>query len=68
MAGITTVKGDEDIMVITSNGVMIRFEVANVSQTKRATMGVRLIKINAAEQVSTMAKVDHEQNDSAEKE
>ena len=68
LAGITTVKGDEDIMVITSNGVMIRFEVANVSQTKRATMGVRLIKINDAEQVSTMAKVDHEQNDSAEKE
>ena len=68
LAGITTVKGDEDIMVITSNGVMIRFEVANVSQTKRATMGVRLIKINAAEQVSTMAKVDHEQNDSEEKE
>ena len=67
LAGITTVKGDEDIMVITSNGVMIRFEVANVSQTKRATMGVRLIKINDAEQVSTMAKVDHEQNDSAEK-
>lgn len=68
LAGITTVKGDEDIMVITSNGVMIRFEVANVSQTKRATMGVRLIKINAAEQVSTMAKVDHEQNGSEEKE
>ena len=68
LAGITTVKGDEDIMVITSNGVMIRFEVANVSQTKRATMGVRLIKINDAEQVSTMAKVDHEQNDSEEKE
>ncbi len=68
LAGITTVKGDEDIMVITSNGVMIRFEVANVSQTKRATMGVRLIKINATEQVSTMAKVDHEQNDSEEKE
>ena len=68
LAGITTVKGDEDIMVITSNGVMIRFEVDNVSQTKRATMGVRLIKINAAEQVSTMAKVDHEQNDSEEKE
>ena len=68
LAGITTVKGDEDIMVITSNGVMIRFEVANVSRTNRATMGVRLIKINDAEQVSTMAKVDHEQNDSAEKE
>ena len=68
LAGITTVKGDEDIMVITSNGVMIRFEVAKVSQTKRATMGVRLIKINATEQVSTMAKVDHEQNDSEEKE
>lgn len=68
LAGITTVKGDEDIMVITSNGVMIRFEVVNVSQTKRATMGVRLIKINDAEQVSTMAKVDHEQNDSEEKE
>lgn len=68
LAGITTVKGNEDIMVITSKGVMIRFEVVNVSQTKRATMGVRLIKVNDAEQVSTMAKVDHEQINSNEKE
>ncbi|RHW48523.1 DNA gyrase subunit A [Bombilactobacillus bombi] len=60
LAGIATVMGNEDIMVITSNGVMIRFEVANVSQTKRATMGVRLIKINDDAKVSTMAKVDHE--------
>ncbi|MBA1433761.1 DNA gyrase subunit A [Bombilactobacillus bombi] len=63
LAGITTVDGSEDIMVITSNGVLIRFEVAKVSQTKRATMGVRLMKISDDAHVSTMAKVDHEETE-----
>ena len=60
LAGMTTVNGDEDIMVITDKGVMIRFNLANVSQTGRATLGVKLINLDDDATVSTMAKVEAE--------
>ena len=61
LAGLTTVNGDEDIMVITNKGVLIRFNVAGVSQTGRATLGVHLINLEEDAFVSTMAKVDPEE-------
>lgn len=64
LAGITTVEGHEDIMIITDKGVLIRFAVSDVSQTGRATLGVRLMKTNDDAIVSTMAKVEPE-SDSA---
>ena len=39
---------------------MIRFKVANVSQTGRATLGVRLIRVDDEAKVATMAKVEAE--------
>ena len=60
LAGLTTVTGQEDIMVMTNQGVMIRFNIATVSQTGRATLGVRLIRLDDNGQVATMAKVDPE--------
>nr|WP_225362954.1 DNA gyrase subunit A [Apilactobacillus quenuiae] len=60
LSGLTTVKGDEDIMLVTDEGVMIRFNVADVSQTGRATLGVHLIKIDENSRVSTVAKVSNE--------
>lgn len=60
LAGLTTVTGDEDIMLVTDKGVMIRFNVADVSQTGRATLGVHLIKIDEDSRVSTVAKVSNE--------
>lgn len=60
LAGLTTVKGDEDIMLITNTGVIIRFNVSAVSQTGRATLGVRVIRVAEEVKVSTMAKVDAE--------
>lgn len=60
LAGITTVTGDEDILLITDKGVIIRFDVATVSQTGRATLGVRLMKMEEESIVVTMAKVEPE--------
>nr|WP_125756862.1 DNA gyrase subunit A [Lacticaseibacillus hegangensis] len=57
LAGVTTVDGTEDIMVITDAGVMIRFNIATVSQTGRSTLGVRLIKVDDGAKVATMAKL-----------
>ncbi|WP_054662804.1 DNA gyrase subunit A [Lacticaseibacillus camelliae] len=57
LAGVTTVDGTEDIMVITDAGVMIRFNIDTVSQTGRSTLGVRLIKVDDGAKVATMAKL-----------
>ncbi|MFD1392725.1 DNA gyrase subunit A [Lacticaseibacillus jixianensis] len=60
LAGVTTVEGTEDIMVITDAGVMIRFNIDTVSQTGRSTLGVRLIRVDDGAKVATMAKLDPE--------
>lgn len=60
LAGMTIVSGQEDIMVTTTQGVMIRFNVDSVSQTGRATLGVRLIRLEGNAKVATLAKVEHE--------
>ena len=60
LAGLTTVTGEEDIMLITDQGVMIRFGVEDVSQTGRATLGVHLIRMTDGAKVATMAKVEKE--------
>ncbi|ALS02385.1 DNA gyrase subunit A [Enterococcus silesiacus] len=60
LAGLTTVRGDEDILVITNKGVIIRFNVDSVSQTGRATLGVRLMRMEDDAKVVTMAVVEPE--------
>ncbi|WP_125702175.1 DNA gyrase subunit A [Lacticaseibacillus daqingensis] len=65
LAGVATVNGDEDIMVMTDSGVMIRFSIADVSQTGRATLGVRLIRVDDGAKVATMAKVAPEPDEPA---
>ena len=60
LAGLTTVSGNEDIMLITDKGVIIRFNVSTVSQTGRSTLGVRLMKMEADTKVVTMAAVEPE--------
>lgn len=65
LAGLTTLDGDEDIMLVTDKGVMIRFSGSDVSETGRATLGVHLIRLADDTTVATMAKVDKE-DDSAD--
>ncbi|MCU5746452.1 DNA gyrase subunit A [Staphylococcus sp. SQ8-PEA] len=58
---ITTVNGDEDIMVVTNHGVIIRMDVQNISQNGRAAQGVRLIRLGENQHVATVAKVKEEE-------
>ena len=61
LAGLTTVNGDEDILLIKNKGVIIRFNVDSVSQTGRATLGVRLMRMEDGAKVVTMAVVEPEE-------
>ncbi|EOL49198.1 DNA gyrase subunit A [Enterococcus phoeniculicola] len=63
LAGLTTVTGEEDVMLITDKGVIIRFSVGTVSQTGRSTLGVRLMKMEAEAKVVTMAIVAPEEEE-----
>lgn len=57
LAGLLTVKGDEDLMVITDTGVMIRTNVANISQTGRSTMGVKVMRLDQDAKIVTFTSV-----------
>ncbi|HGK7331271.1 TPA: DNA gyrase subunit A [Streptococcus suis] len=58
LAGLITVSGTEDIMVITDTGVIIRTSVANISQTGRSTMGVKVMRLDQEAKIMTFALVD----------
>ena len=57
VAGLMTVKGDEDLMIITDTGVMIRTNVANISQTGRSTMGVKVMRLDQDAKIVTFTTV-----------
>ncbi|HEW3117014.1 TPA: DNA gyrase subunit A [Streptococcus pneumoniae] len=57
LAGLMTVQGDEDVMIITDTGVMIRTNLANISQTGRATMGVKVMRLDQDAQIVTFTTV-----------
>ena len=63
LAGIVTVSGDEDIMVITDTGVIIRTAVANISQTGRVTQGVKVMRLDDTARIVTFDLVEPEEID-----
>lgn len=68
LAGVAVVDGKSDIMLITTDGIMIRFKTSDVSQTGRSTMGVRLIKVDEGNSVASLAVVPAEEDNAAEAE
>lgn len=57
LAGLMAVNGDEDLMIITNTGVIIRTNVANISQTGRATLGVKVMRLDKGAQIVTFTSV-----------
>ncbi|MBK5444280.1 MULTISPECIES: DNA gyrase subunit A [unclassified Peribacillus] len=69
LIAVKTVTGeDEDLMLITAAGVLIRMEVEGISKTGRNTQGVKLIRLESAdnEYVSTVAIVGREEEEKEE--
>ncbi|WJV18923.1 DNA gyrase subunit A [Rossellomorea marisflavi] len=60
LVAVKAVTGEEDLMLITAQGVMIRMDVNDISTTGRNTQGVKLIRLQDGEFVSTVAKVEKE--------
>jgi len=63
LAGLLTVKGDEDLMIITDTGVMIRTNVGNISQTGRSTQGVKVMRLDQDAKIVTFTTVQPDEKD-----
>lgn len=68
LAGLVTVNGHEDIMIMTDTGVIIRTGISNISQTGRSTMGVKVMRLDENAKIVTLALIETEENDEEEKE
>ena len=56
------VTGDEDLMIITDSGIIIRLSLSQVSTTGRVAQGVKLINLKDEQAVSTVALITKEEN------
>lgn len=66
LAGLVTVHGDEDIMIMTDTGIIIRTGVSNISQTGRSTMGVKVMRLDDSAKIVTFALIENEEDSKEE--
>ena len=58
LIAIKSVTDDDDLMIINKSGITIRIGVSGIRLTGRATMGVRLIKLDDQDEIAGVAKID----------
>ncbi|MDQ0176322.1 DNA gyrase subunit A [Bacillus chungangensis] len=66
LVAMETVTGEEDLMLITAGGVLIRMDVGAISQLGRYAQGVKLIRLDEDEYVATVTKVEKEEEEEEE--
>jgi DNA gyrase subunit A len=68
LISIKQVEKDDDIMIITRNGITIRMSVDGISTLGRNTQGVRLIRLKADDEIASVAKVAEKEEEVEENE
>jgi DNA gyrase subunit A len=63
LSTLRVVTNDDDLIVVSDKGVVIRVHINQISQTKRATQGVRIIKLRPDHLVSTVALVPYQEDE-----
>ena len=63
VVGLKVVEEDEDLMIITSQGTIIRMSIDGISEMGRNTQGVRLINIKDDDEVSTVTRLQKNENE-----
>ena len=58
-----SVNGEEDLMIVTNNGIIIRISLDQISKTGRVAQGVRLINLKDNQKVATAATIEKENDD-----
>lgn len=68
LAGIKVVRDDQELIVITSDGIVIRTDIAGISKLSRNTQGVKVIRIDEGDRVVSLAKISPEDDEPEEEE
>ena len=63
LVSVKAVRGDEDVMIVSSSGIMIRTSLEHVGIYGRNTQGVRLINLTDDAKVTRVTLVDHEEQE-----
>lgn len=66
VAMIAPVKEDEDVIMISSDGIVIRTHVDQISTFQRPSKGVKVMRVNEGEKVATISVVDRFEDDANE--
>lgn len=66
LAGVACVSDEDDVMVITNEGVIIRTDSVEIPTYKRSTTGVRVMKLGKDQTVANMTLVAKEDEDESE--
>lgn len=68
LVALSSVNGDEDLMIITKGGIVIRMTLSQVKIAGRNTQGVRLIRLDEGQEISSIAIVPHDDEELIEEE
>lgn len=63
LVAIKVVTDEDDLMITTKNGIMIRMEMKEIRVMGRATQGVRVINLKSGVVISSVAKVPHQEDE-----
>ncbi len=66
LVAIKDVTDKDDLMIINKSGIVIRIALSELRVMGRATQGVRLISLKANDEIASIAKVEHEEDDLSE--
>lgn len=69
LAGLATVTGDEDLLIMTNQGIVIRIHIKGISLSSRVTLGVRVIRMaedSIVSEIAVLETTDEEQNSLSE--
>jgi len=67
IVALRAVNGNEDLMIITNDGIVIRLPMEQVKMSGRNTQGVKLIKVGEGQSVATVEVVEKSEDDMPEK-
>ena len=66
LVSLKAVTGEEDLVIITDSGIVMRMAMDQISTLGRATQGVRLIKLKDDQKVATVSTIIKEDEESTE--
>ena len=68
LVAMRAVNGDEDLLVTTSKGIIIRVSLSQIKIAGRNTQGVKVIRLDDKQEVASIAVVAHQQEEESEEE